>query len=214
MAIYTPRGLKIRIDIPYAFGLMARLNPKVSPFRILKTTEGIESIPGMLAFIAGIIAFIMRLPTFYIGLAVAGAQFIGILINLFGFYVFFGLVQIGTFFSYIAGYGVFFAATFVVGFIFAGWQGVLAFFLGKLATGIIGQVIESWQTNRYHKLTGHAFTLSEIHFFNAYRLHASRIGVTTDIDLKDKEMEQDYWGSTFEDFSMNWPEVVARFTID
>lgn len=214
MAIYTPRGLKIRIAVPYAFGLMARLDPKVNPFRVLKTTEGIENLPDMLAFIAGIIAFIIRLPPLYIGLAVAGAQLTGALINLFGFYVFPGLVTVSTLFSYIHGCGILLLASLVVGLVFAGWQGALAFFLGKLIAGIIGYGVEFWQIGRYHKLTGHAFTSSEVHFFNAYRLHASRIGVTTDIDLSDEEMEQEHWGPIFEDFAMKWPEVVARFTLD
>jgi len=107
MAIYTPRGLKIRIAVPYAFGLMARLHPKVTPFRILKTTEGIESLPGMLAFIAGIIAFALHLPPLQIVLIVAAIQLVGKLINAFGLYIVPGLVNLGTLFSYISGYGIY-----------------------------------------------------------------------------------------------------------
>jgi hypothetical protein len=131
MPIYTPRGLKIRIAVPYAFGLMARLSPTVSPFRVLKTTEGLESLPGMLAFIAGIVAFVMRLPPLHIGLAVGVGQVLGVLINLFGVYLIPGLVPLGTLYSYFAGYGIFLVTAAVVGFLFAGWQGVLAFFLGQ-----------------------------------------------------------------------------------
>ena len=214
MAIYTPRGLKIRIHVSYAFGLMARLYPKVSPFRVLKTTEGIEYLPGMFAFIAGMIAYIMHLPPFQIGLAVAVAQLVGELINLFAFYVIPGLVTVSTLFSYISGYGLLLVVTFVVGFVFVGWQGVLAFYIGKLIAEIISQCLEFWKTKRSHKLTGLAFTSSEVNFFNAYRFHASRIGVTTDIDLKDKETEQENWEATFEDLAKKWPEVVERFTTD
>jgi len=214
MAIYTLRGLKIRIAVPYAFGLMARLYPKVSPFRVLKTTEGIESLPGTLAFIAGIITFVMRLSPLHIGLAVGGIQLLGVLINIFGFYILPGLVPLATLFSYIAGYGILLVIAVIVGFIFAGWQGVLAFFVGKLGAWLISRILQFWQTGRYHKLIGYPFTPSEVHFFNAYRLHASHIGVTTDINLRDDEMDEDQWGPTFEAFAMEWPQVVQRFTTD
>ncbi len=214
MAIYTPRGLKIRIAIPYAFGLMARLHPKVTPFRILKTTEGIESLPGMLAFIAGMIAFSIHLPPLQIALVVAASQILGALINAFGLFIIPGLVGLGTLFSYISGYGIYLIAVIISGFVLGGWQAVAAFFVGKIIAAIVNQVLEFWQTSRYHKMTGHPFTGSEVSFFNAYRLHASRIGVTTDIDLSDDEMEEDHWGSTFQRFAMEWPEVVQRFTTD
>ncbi|MBM3211418.1 hypothetical protein FJZ33_04305 [Candidatus Poribacteria bacterium] len=212
MAIYTPRGLKVRIAIPYAFGLMARLYPKVSPFRILKTTEGIASLPGMLAFAGGIIAFINRMPPLQIGLIVGAVRLSGVLINLLGIYIIPGLISLSTLFSYINGWGLLFIVASVVGFIFAGWQGVMAFFIAQVIVMVISLVLDFWQVQRYNKLTGYPFTSSEVNFFNAYRLHASRLGITTDIDLKDEEMSEDYWGPVFEDFASKWPEVVSRFT--
>lgn len=214
MAIYTPRGLKIRIAVPYAFGLMARLHPEVTPFRILKTTEGIESLPGMIAFIAGMIAFAIHLSPLQIALVVAACQLVGALINAFGLYVVPGLVGLGTLYSYVSGYGIYIIAVIIAGFVLRGWQAVVAFFVGKIIAAAVGQVLEYWQTSRYHKLKGYPFTGSEVSFFNAYRLHASRIDVTTNIDLSDNEMEEDYWGTTFKRFAMEWPEVVQRFTSD
>ena len=214
MSIYTPRGLKIRIDVPYAFGLMARLYPKVTPFRVLKTTEGIESLPTMFAFIAGMIAFSIHLPPLQIALIVAALQLLGKLINVFGLFIVPGLVALGTLFSYISGYGIYLIIVIITGFVLGSWQAVLAFFIGKFAASIVGQVLEFWQTNRYHKLTGHPFTGSEVSFFNSYRLHASRLNVTTNIELKDEEMEKDHWGDTFQQLASEWPEVVQRFTFD
>ena len=198
MSIYTPRGLKIRIDVPYAFGLMARLHPKVTSFRILKTTEGIESLPGMFAFTAGMVGFVLHLPPLHIGIVIAVCQLAGALINVFGLYIVPGLVGLGTLYSYPAGYGIYFIIVIITGFVLGGWQAVLAFFLGKLVAALVSQAFEFLQANRYHKLTGHAFTGSEVSFFNAYRLHASRIGLTTDIDLSDDEMEESHWGDTFD----------------
>lgn len=203
MPIYTPRGIKIRIAVSYAFGLMTRLYPEVSPFRILKTTEGIESLPAMFAIIIGIIGFLMQLPPLQIGLVVGSAQLVGVLINIFGFYYVPGLVALGTLFSYVSGYGVFLIASAVVGLIFVGWQGVLAFFVGKFSASMVSHALQFWQTSRYHRLIGHPITASEVHFFNAYRLHASRMGVTTDIELKDREIEKDHWKPAFEAFVSN-----------
>lgn len=217
MAIYTPRGLKVRISIPYAFGLMARLYPKVSPFRILKTTEGIEILPGMLAFGAGIIAFVNHMPPIQIGFIVAGAQLYGVMINFLEVYTIHGLIIPGlipmsTLCSYLSGWGLFWILSSIIGFIFVGWQGVLAFFVGKIAVMAISQILDFWQASRYNKMVGYPLTSSEVNFFNAYRLHASRLGISTDIGLKDEEMSEDYWGPVFENFALKWPEVVSRFT--
>lgn len=203
MPIYTPRGIKIRIAVSYAFGLMTRLYPEVSPFRILKTTEGIESLPAMFAIISGIIGFLMQLPPLQIGLVAGIAQLLGVLINIYGFYYVPGLVALGTFFSYVSGYGIFLIPTTVVGFVFVGWQGVLAFFIGKFSASMISHALQFRQTSRYHKLIGRPITASEVHFFSAYRLHASRMGVTTDITLRDEEIEEDNWKPAFEAFVSN-----------
>jgi len=214
MAIYTPRGLKIRIDVPYAFGLMARLYPKVTPFKILKTTEGIESLPGMLAFIAGMVGFGLHLPLLQIAILVFVCCVAGALINALGFYIVPGLVGLGTIYSYLSGYGIYLTVVIVTGFTLEGWQAVLSFFAGRIVAAGVNQILEFWQTSRYQKLTGYVFTGSEISFFNAYRLHASRIDVTTDIDISDEEEKENHWGKTFEQFAMEWPEVVQRFTTD
>lgn len=214
MAIYTPRGLKIRIAVPTAFGLMARLEPKVSPFRVLKTTEGIESLPGLFALIAGLTAFWLRLQPAYVALVVASARLVGVFMNVSGFYVIPKLVGLATAYSCITGYGVILAVVMVTGFLLAGWHCVLAFFAGEIVAVAVSYIVELWQTRRYHKLAGYAITGSEVSFFNAYRLHAALIGVTTDIDLNEIELQQAHWGATFERFARDWPEVVRRFTLD
>lgn len=214
MAIYTPRGLKIRIAVPYAFGLMARLHPKVTPFKILKTTEGIENMPGMLAFIGGLVAFGLHLTPIQIALVVSISQLVGALVNAAGLYVIPGLVGLATVYSYISGYGIYLIAVIITGYILGGWQAVAAFFTGKIIAAAIGQVLEFFQTKRYHKLTGYPFTGSEVSFFNAYRLHASRMDITTNIDLSDEEMKEDHWSTTFQQFAMEWPQIVQRFTTE
>lgn len=212
MAIYTPRGLKIKLTAPYAFGLMARLGPEVTPFRVLRTAEGIEGLPGMLGFLAGMIVFALGLQPLQIALIVALSQFAGTLINTFGLHIIPGLIWLSTLFSCISGYGIYLVVVIIVGFLLGGWKVVVAFFLGKIVSATLGLVVEHLQTRHIYKLTGHPFTASERIFFNAYRLHASRTGVTTDISLNDEELDEKYWQATFQKFSLEWPKVVQRFT--
>ncbi len=75
MPIYTPRGLKVRLSIDYAFALMARLHPGVNAFQVLKTTEGIESLPQSFAFLAALFCFVLKLTPSQIGVVVFAGPF-------------------------------------------------------------------------------------------------------------------------------------------
>ncbi len=57
MAIFTPRGLKIRLATDLAFTYLARLHPKFTAFQVLKTVEGIDLIPSTFAFATGLYLF-------------------------------------------------------------------------------------------------------------------------------------------------------------
>jgi hypothetical protein len=212
MAIYTPRGLKIRLSVDYAFPLIARLYPKVDAFKVLKTTEGIESLPTMVAFSIGLYCFLWTVDPINIGIATFIGYLAAVVINLRGFYFIPGLVALGTLYSYVSGFGILLIVLGIVGFFVAGWQSVLAFFASKFLAWGVAQVLEFIDTKRVFKLSGFAFTASERHFFNAYRLHASRIGVTTDIDVSEEEAKEENWRDAFTDLASKWPQVVARFT--
>ncbi len=214
MAIYTPRGLKIRIEIPYAFALMQRLYPEITPFRVLKTTEGIEELPSLLSLLAGLVSFALRLSPYEIVLSVMAAQIAGTLINIFGFYVFPGLIALSTAYSYVSGFGVLLVIIFIVGYFLTGLYGVLAFFVGTFSARIVAFVLHYFQTKKYMEQVNFPLTASEVHFFNAYRLHAVRVGVTTDIDLPDCELKESNWEHLYTIFSLQWPDIANRFTAD
>jgi hypothetical protein len=66
--------------------------------------------------------------------------------------------------------------------------------------------------NRYYfKLLGKPLTSSEIHFFNAYRLHAKRFGIITDINLNEIAELETHWGFVYTEFLAEWPEIADRF---
>lgn len=214
MAIYTPRGLKIRLSADIAFGLMARLYPRIDAFKVLKTTEGIESLPTVVAFITGLYCFIARVEPLHTGIAAFVAYLVTAVINLRGFYFIPGLVTLGTLYSYVSRFGIILIVLGVFGFFVAGWQDVVAFFVAKFLAWGVAQVLEFIETKRMFKLSGYPFTASEKYFFNAYRLHASELGVTTDIDVSEEEAKEETWRDVFTDLATKWPQVVARFTRD
>lgn len=176
MPISTPRGLKIRLQPEYAFSLLARLDPQVHPFRVLKTVEGIAEIPSATALIAGLLCFIARLEPTAVLMYVLIATLIARLLTLYGWFVIPGMVAIGTAYSYLAGFGILILIVGAVGMTTVGWRGVAAFFVAKVFAGAVGYILELWEVKRVFRHTGVSLTGSERSFLNAYRLHASHVG--------------------------------------
>jgi len=218
MAIYTPTGLKVRIPVEYAFGLLGRLHPRVGPFRVLKTTEGIELIPSTLALMIAVPCFALKVHFIYIGIATFIAYNIGGFFNRRGWYFIPLLVSLSTLHSYVAVFGISTVITIVIAFLLAGWQSAVAFIVGKIAGYIVCEALEfatmkkTWARWGQYLPDSFGMTASERHFFNAYRLHALRLGVTTDISLSKKELKRGKWQRAYLHFARGWPKVVARFT--
>lgn len=62
MAFYTPRGLKIRVSVPYAFSLLGRLYAQVHPSKVLETAEAFDEVPVAAAHIAALACLALRSP--------------------------------------------------------------------------------------------------------------------------------------------------------
>ena len=210
MAIYTPKGLKVRLSVGYAFALIARLSPDVDACVVLKTTEGIEFVPSVTSLVTGLICFALKVEPLYIGVCVLAAHLLACLSNIKGAYVVPGLVELSTWYSYITGYGVFLAGAAAVGYWLVGWPGVAAFFAGKLVGWGTGQFMEIQEVKRLHRKSGLVITASERHFLNAYRIHASKLGRTTNVNVSKEELQRESWGPAFDDFAVKWPRAAAR----
>lgn len=211
MQIYTPRGLKIRLDVEYGFALMKRLYPKVDAFKVLKTTEGLDLLPSAVTFIAALIVFALRLDTISIAMVSFSAYFIAFMLTFWGLYVIPGLPTLGTTYSYISGFGIAFVLIAIVGYFTVGVYGVVAFFIGRILAGILCLMFETIDAKRMNNKAGIALMSSEKNFCNAYRLYASKYGVTTNIDVEDEEMQEANWIDCFEDLARKYPQVVNRF---
>lgn len=211
MAVFTPRGLKIRLEVDYCFALIARLYPQAGAFKVLKTTEGLELVPSFLAFVTGLVCFSLKFEPIQIGLFVLFASLIGFLITLAGFYVIPGLPTLSTLFSYISAFGIVFIFLTIFGFVLVGWQGVVGFFAGRLVGWIINTLLDNFESDRIYKKTGAHIFGSERNFLNAYRLHAAKLGKTTDVYVSDDELKSENWKRAFNEFARKWPEVVKRY---
>lgn len=221
MTIFTPRGLKIRVDVQQAFTQMARLYPEVKPFKFLKTVEGIEVLPGMLCFPVGLLVMLLKFNPIDIAIWSFGAQLLGFLL-IFWPIIPFGLpfiVVLGTLYSYITGYGILLILLAVIGFFLVGWQGVLAYFVGKFAAIIIQYIIEFANmkfASMKNTLKGEVLgevppTSSERNYLIAYLMYARKFNKEIDMTVSDSEVESGKGKELLNEFANEWPQVVSRF---
>ena len=212
MAIYTPRGLKIRLDTDLAFTYIARLYPTPTAFQVLKTTEAIELIPSLLSFYAGLYTIFTKSPMVDIAICVGIATLVGGILNVIGFYPIPFLVPISTAISYIYGYGLF-SLAIILGSIFTvGWHAIIYFVVGRYSAFLILYLIDNIQMRYKFKKTGMAITVSERSFFNAYKYYARQLGITTSLQLNEGERESGRWILPFKKLNSDWPEITAEFT--
>jgi hypothetical protein len=118
-------------------------------------------------------------------------------------------------YSYVSGFGVLLLMLLTCGFFLVGWRGVLAFVAARGAAGLVNWAVEFWNARRIKRATGFSLWSSELNFFNAYRLHAAKLGRPTEIEpLQELEIERENWNPCFEDLAGKWPAVVRRFTVE
>ena len=221
MSLMTPRGLKVRLELSWAFGLLARLwgkDPRTDAFRVLKTCEAIESVPAVLCFIGGIVASWNKgWPAWSIPLGQVAGATLGLLLTQMGLFLIIrpiGLLFLGSIWSWTSGYGILLTLTLTNAWMTRGWQGPLWWVLGIFATTIAVKMILEWGFVALRWRIGgkeSAFTSSEVNFFNAYRLHASRMGASQELDVSDEEIASGMWRECLLDYAAKYPEAVNRF---
>ncbi|MEI6455439.1 MAG: hypothetical protein WCO93_04050 [bacterium] len=132
MAIFTPRGLKIRLPIEVAFTYIARLYPKYTAFQVLKTTEGIESLPSFFGFFTGLYVFIGQFSPTNIAVVVGLATLLAGIISAGGLFSLIPYITpLFTGLSYLKGFGFFTGAIIILGLLIVGWKGTLFYFIGR-----------------------------------------------------------------------------------
>lgn len=196
MAIYTPQGLKISLDVPTSFGLMARLYPEIKPDSILKTTESISLMTSAVGFITGVLCFALQLSPSGIAMCTLIAMLIGNLLTFRGV-VMSPLVRLGAIFSRINGLFLPTLIAVAIGFVSTGWEGGAAYLISRfLASGI--SILVSIRFARQSPIyQGSPISSAERNFYNAYRYHAKQVGKSMSLELSQEELEEAYWGKTY-----------------
>ena len=216
MAIYTPRGLKVRLATPFAFALIARVFPKFDAFRILQLTEEVENLPALASFLAAVVAYAFRSSPFQVATVVFVTLMLFRFIHLFGLFVppFTALLPLARVYSLLSGYGILLVCLLVFGYVRTGWAGALAFLAARIAGGIVFSAVEWAWSKRAYRLLGFPFTASERSFFHAFRLAAVRAGVSTTLNAEEDELVASNWYPVLLDLKIKWPTVAQRITDD
>ena len=210
MPIYTPRGLKIRLDPVIAFALLARLEPTVAPIDVLRTTEAIENAPSLVALLAAVVAIASGAAPWTIFWATLGATTVVATLTRFGIFIIPGLIPLSRLFSQVSGWGLFLSGVALLAWLTLGWQAAVAFLGGRIAATVANIGLEMQRGRYYLEHTGQAFTGAEVNFFSAYRLHAQAVGQSTNIEVA--ESEQAAAVESLARFSIQHPEMAVRFS--
>jgi hypothetical protein len=216
VAVFTPRGLKLRLPTLYTFALIARQHPRVDAFRVLQTTEVVEHLRGLATFLSGAAAFSLRLEPLQIGVLVFVAVSIMHIVHLVGLFVppITFLLPISRVYGFVSGYGVLLIGVLIFGLFSSGWAEVMAFIVGRVACGAVFGIVELQHSKRIHQRIGIFVSRSARSFFHACRLEANRLGASTDLTVADSELVPTNWEPVLDDLASKWPEVVGRFTVD
>lgn len=213
MAIMTPRGLKVRLPVDLAFTLIARLwdrDRRVDAFRVLKTCEAIHSVPAMLGYCAGIgTAAGPTLPWSVVPAILAGRVAGEVFIRSPLVYLP-GLIPLARLWSYISGYGVFLSAAVVLNWFRNGLEGTLYWVGAWFAAEVIGFGIAWLEMRREVRRSGVTIWDTEWQLHLAYRLHAERIGITTDYSPEEGEVRDGKWGTCLMNYAIKCPTAVVR----
>ena len=211
----TPRGLKIRIEVPMGFTPIARLckrDSNTDAFRVLKTVEGLECIPAVAGFVGASVGLLYGSAWWHVAAGLVAGKILGTLLTTFGAFVIPGLVSFATLWSWVSGYGVLAVIGVASAWILKGWEYAAAWIGGLiLAHLILDWFVELSRMKYYKNKLGFPFSRSEVNFFNAYRLHADRLGLPWAIEVAEDEIQSGDWQQCLEDYAAKYPEAVARF---
>lgn len=216
MAIYTPTGLKIRLPVPYAFALMSHLEPRVTPFRLLMSAEGIELVPNMLRLAAALTCFYFQQSFAATFLWCVLATVVGMLLNVIGAHRVPGLVRASTIYSFLNVWEICTVAAVLFGSVVAGWQAAAAYCL-SCATGWVLSFLEEYVEENVlaahvPRVNGIPLVGAERSFMNAYRYYALRAGLPNRIPVDDASITDDgNWKETLMRFDASWPRVAMHF---
>ncbi len=209
MRLYTPRGLKIRLPVPYVFALMRRLYPRYVARQVLTTTEAIAEIPSLLCNLALLITLFARAPIWESMVAPTAALLLGEIVVWNGLFVVPGVPTMALLWSYPPSL----LRVFVIaglGCLVTGWRGPLAVLLAHSLASVARFATELLFA-RLRSKPRLTVTLSEMCFFDAYNLYASKVGaVTRALGVTDLELDEHNWISLYREYVGSLSDPIRK----
>jgi hypothetical protein len=189
---------------------MARLYPRVRPHQLLLTVEAIEKAPGLAAAIVGLALIALRTDPYLVGAATFATRLLlspAICRLLFSLP---GVLGLSRGFVAITGWGVIHAGVILFGIVFHTWIASLSYAFGVLAASIAEFVLEFARAKHLRNAGMPPLTGAEIAFLDAYRIYASAIGITTDVEITEEEVLPANVDPVISDLYQAYPHLIGK----
>jgi hypothetical protein len=212
-AVFTPRGLHVRLPSHVAFGLMARLRPKVRPSEVLATTEAIEFTPTAVGKLLALLGFALQLAPVPIMAVAALGRVVPNLLALAGLARGgLGWTAVGRLYRPVAGRGLSLLAVAVLGALLDGPVAAVAFLAGTMVGGIVNMLTDVLLMRRADPRFRQPLSSTERFFLDALRLHAARSGQPLDLDHAPATAREDEaaWRAALADYAAEHPERARQ----
>jgi hypothetical protein len=209
-AIFTPRGLHVRLATHVAFALMAQLQPKVRPSTVLATTEAIEFTPTALSKLLALVGFVLQFTPTAVAILCALGRIVPNLVALAGVPKSAGWTAIGRLYRPLAGHGLTLVAAAVLGVLIAGPLAAVGFLVGTLVGGVVNMLIDFLLMRRPDPRFRQPLSGTERFFLDALRLHAAGSAQHLDLEHLPATAEDGPWRAALADYAAEYPDRARQ----
>lgn len=205
MSVYTPRGIKIRFDIPVLFALIARVSEKAGPSKVLSATEAIDIFVNIVCTIA-VIASMYADTTYKESWFFIAASFMfAHAFKATVFRVFPVFIDLCQFLVPFIGWGLHHALMIFAVIYWGDWHSFVAYYVVVIVGDMVAPVFTQ-------EIGGSRYSSAERSFILAFRHYARRAKADISLDLDATELEQESWGPTFQRYCEENPDA-AQMTV-
>jgi hypothetical protein len=211
-AIFTPRGLHVRLPTHVAFGLMGQLRPKVRPAEVLATTEAIEFTPTALSKLLALLGFALQLAPAAIGAVTVLGRVAPNLLALAGPARGLGWTALGRLYRPVAGHGLSLVVVAAIGTLLDGPVAAVGFLAGTLVGGLVNMLVDFLLMRRPDPRLRQPLSSTERFFLDALRLHAARSGQPLDLERVPATAGEgeEAWRAALADYAAEHPERARQ----
>lgn len=209
-AVFTPRGLHVRLPTHVAFGLMAQLRPRVRPAQVLATTEAIELTPTATSKLLALLGFVLQLsPPVILGLTILG-RVVPNLLAIAGLARHSAWSVPGRLYRPLAGYGLTLLAVAALGIFLDGPVAALAFLTGTLVGGAVNMLADFLLMRRPDPRFRQPLSSTERFFLDALSLHAESSGQSLDLEHVPVTAGEGAWREALADYAAEHPRRARQ----